>query len=63
MARGAGFVFERQYISNRPVGLGFHILQGNMDPGGRGFRPRVVGPVVVWGFMIRGWDFIVAEWR
>lgn len=41
--------FEPQRISNRPVGLGFHTVQGGIVAGDGDFRAQVGGVVVLWG--------------
>ena len=71
MIRGWDFIlagwrrlYETQPISNQPVGLGFHIVRGDIDTGGYRFR-RQIG----WsrsrleGFLIWGWGVILPGWR
>ena len=52
MARGATlaarWLHEPHPISNKPVGWGFHTLQGGIDPEDLRFRARVVGVVEIW---------------
>ena len=38
----ARWLHEPQPISNQPISLGFHALQGGIDPGDLRFRPQVM---------------------
>ena len=60
----ARWLHESQPISNQPVGVGVSNRAGRCRPGGSPFSPPSCRSCTcIKGFMIRGWDAIVPEWR
>ena len=69
----ARWPYEPQPISDQRIGVGFrHRARDGIDPGDRGFRPRVVGVAYIWKRFRPGMgpylprvrrDLDVAEWE